>query len=86
MARVQNSLTREMAIIYSYQSVSTDPDLRDASTGAKDRYADFETATKMHEGLFALINVVMEKHEDLDTEDRRLWSASTGTIFVMSWA
>lgn len=72
LAHIHNSLTCEIPILCFYQTVSTDSGIRDASTQAKDRYADFEIETKMHEGLFALINAVMEKHEDLEIEDRRL--------------
>lgn len=72
LAHIHNSLTCEIPILCFHQSVSIDADIRDASIKAKDQFADFEIGTKMHEGLFSLINDVLEKREDLDTEDRRL--------------
>jgi metallopeptidase MepB len=72
LAQIHNSLTREIPIFCFYQEISTDSDIRDASAKAKDQYADFEIETKMHEGLFALIDAVVKKQEDLAPEDRRL--------------
>lgn len=72
LAHIHNSLTREIPILCFYQSISPNPELRNASTNARSRYADFEIETKMHGGLFNLIKAVMEKREDLATEDRRL--------------
>jgi metallopeptidase MepB len=72
LAHIHNSLTCEIPVLCFYQEVSTNSDIRDASTDAKDLYADFEIETKMHEGIFALIDAVVEKQEDLAPEDRRL--------------
>jgi metallopeptidase MepB len=72
LAQIHNSLTREIPILCFYQEISTDSDIRDASTKAKDQYADFEIETKMHEGLFGLIDAVVKKQEDVAPEDRRL--------------
>ncbi|KAH0285111.1 zincin [Aureobasidium namibiae CBS 147.97] len=49
-----------------------DKDYIASRTKAEGRYADLEIETKVHEGLFSLINAVVEKHEDLGAEDRRL--------------
>lgn len=55
-----------------YEAVSPDESLQDASTEAKKLYADFEIETNTHEGIFALVNAVVQKNEDLEPEDRRL--------------
>ena len=72
LGQIHNTLTCDIPILCFYQTVSTNSEIRDASTTAKDRYADFEIETKMHEGHFALIDAVMEKHGDLETKDHRL--------------
>jgi len=41
LAHIHNSLTCEIPIICFYQTVSTDSEIRDASTTAEDRYAAF---------------------------------------------
>lgn len=72
LARAHNSTTREAPILSFYERVSPDPELRDASTKAAKLLADFEIETKMHRGLFDLIDAVMKRNEHLDPESRRL--------------
>ncbi|KAG9852611.1 zincin, partial [Aureobasidium melanogenum] len=72
LARNQNSVSWQLPILGFYEAVSTDEELQDASTEAKQLYADFEIETDTHEGMFALIDAVMKKNEDLEAEDKRL--------------
>ncbi|KAG9661628.1 zincin, partial [Aureobasidium melanogenum] len=72
LARNQNSISWQLPILGFYEAVSTDEELQDASTEAKQLYADFEIETNTHEGMFALIDAVMKKNEDLEAEDKRL--------------
>jgi len=59
-------------IIGFYQSVSTDQDVRDASTEAEKLMDDFSIESSMREDVYKLVEAAYQKHEKLDAESQRL--------------
>lgn len=72
LAHAKNAMAREAHILGFYKDVSTDPELRQASSDAKKLFDDFVTEAAMREDLYILIDAVFKKSEDLDPESRRL--------------
>ncbi|KAL3472618.1 peptidase family M3-domain-containing protein [Aspergillus californicus] len=67
-----NVMALESNILGFYQSVSTQQDLRDASSKAEELMDDFSIESSMREDIFKLIDAVLKKNESLDPESRRL--------------
>jgi metallopeptidase MepB len=72
MARDDNKLGVEFRILEFYQAVSTNKDLRDASSKAEKDMDDFAIESSMREDLFKLVDAVLKKKEKLDPESQRL--------------
>lgn len=72
LARNQNLVSRRLPILSFYEAVSPDESLQDASTQAKNLYADFDIEANTHKGLFELVDAVVDKNENLEAEDKRL--------------
>ncbi|KAJ5633782.1 metallopeptidase MepB [Penicillium herquei] len=74
LANDENSLDVGFEILKFYQSVSTDPELRDASGEAEKLLNEFSLETETREDLYKLVESVFHKTniEELDPESRRL--------------
>lgn len=72
MANDENEGGLETHIIGFYQSVSTDQELRDASTEAEKLMDNFSIESSMREDVYQLVEAVLEKGEKLDPESQRL--------------
>jgi len=72
LAHDENRMALESHILAFYQSVSTDPALRDASTEAEKLLDDFAIESVMREDVYRLVDAVLKKNEPLDPESRRL--------------
>ncbi|KAJ5935698.1 saccharolysin [Penicillium verhagenii] len=73
LANDESSLAVEFEILKFYQSVSTDPELRDASGEAEKLFNDFVLETETREDLYNLVKWVHKSNiEELDPESRRL--------------
>ena len=67
----ENEMALETHIIGFYQAVSTDQELRDASTEAEKMLDDFGIESSMNEDVFKLVDAVAKKSEKLDPESQR---------------
>ena len=72
MAEDENASSLENRIIGFYQAVSTNQDLRDASSKAEEIMEQFGIEASMREDIFKLVDAAYQKSEDLDPESRRL--------------
>lgn len=72
MAQEDNWLSTEINIIGFYQSVSTDKELRDASTEADKLIEDYGIESAMREDVFRVVDAALKANESLDPESRRL--------------
>lgn len=75
MARDEDAMGLEAHILGFYQSVSTDEELRQASSKAEEMMDEFWIEASMREDVFERVKAVMEglgKEADLDEESRRL--------------
>ena len=72
MAYDENDGGLETHIIGFYQSVSTDQELRDASTKAEEMMDEFAIESSMREDVYGLVKATLEKGEKLDPESERL--------------
>ncbi|UDD62076.1 hypothetical protein AFCA_009405 [Aspergillus flavus] len=72
LAHIHNNLASKTHILVFYRAVSTDPELRSASTEARSLLDSYKLETTMDDGLFALVDAVFHQNEDLDTESHRL--------------
>ncbi|KAJ6177440.1 Metallopeptidase MepB, partial [Penicillium canescens] len=74
LANDENLLAFEFEILKFYQSVSTDPELRDASGEAEKLFNEFVFETETREDLYNLVKSVFHKSniDELDPESRRL--------------
>lgn len=72
MAEDENEMALESHILGFYQSVSTDKELRDASTKADVLFDDFGIESAMREDVFQLVDATLKSNEKLDGESRRL--------------
>lgn len=72
MAQDDNQQTLEAHILGFYQSVSTDPVIRDASTDAEKLMDEYSIEASMREDVFRLVDAALQKKEKLDPESQRL--------------
>lgn len=72
MAQDENLQTLEAHILGFYQSVSTNQELRDASTEAEKLMDEYGIEASMREDVFKLVDAALQKNEKLDPESRRL--------------
>ncbi|KAL4968646.1 M3 family metallopeptidase [Aspergillus stella-maris] len=72
LAHNDNVMALESNIIGFYQAVSTQQELRDASSKAEELMDDFFIEASMREDIFQLVAAVLKKNESLDPESRRL--------------
>jgi metallopeptidase MepB len=69
----ENELMLSSRVITFYQAVSTDKDLRDASTEAEKLMDDFAIEASMREDIYKLVEAAFQKGEKLDPESERLF-------------
>lgn len=67
-----NKMAIEAHILGFYQAVSTEKELRDASTEAEKLLDDFGIESSMREDVYNLVDAVVKKGEELDPESKRL--------------
>ncbi|EPE25800.1 Metalloproteases (zincins), catalytic [Glarea lozoyensis ATCC 20868] len=72
MAEDENTAGLEARVIGFYQAVSTNQELRDASSKAEEIMDEFNIEASMREDIFKLVDAAYQKGEDLDPESRRL--------------
>ncbi|KAL5341886.1 peptidase family M3-domain-containing protein [Aspergillus crustosus] len=72
LAHNDNVMALESNILGFYQAVSTQQELRDASSKAEELMDDFLIESSMREDIFKLVDAVLKKNESLDPESRRL--------------
>ena len=72
LAADENQEALENHIIGFYQSVSTNQELRDASTKAEEMVDDFSIESSMREDIYKLVEAALKKGEKLDPESQRL--------------
>jgi metallopeptidase MepB len=72
MAQDENLQTLEAHILGFYQSVSTDQELRDASTEAEKLMDEYGIEASMREDVFQLVDAALKKGDKLDPESQRL--------------
>ncbi|RDW61620.1 hypothetical protein BP5796_11512 [Coleophoma crateriformis] len=65
LANAENGLHAQSHMLGFYTDVSADPELRDASAEAQRLFNDFAIESAMREDLFALVDAVLGKQEDL---------------------
>jgi metallopeptidase MepB len=68
LAHAENAMILEAHTLIFYKDVSADPDLRNASSKAKNLLDDFAIETAMREDLFRLVDAVLRKTENIDPE------------------
>ena len=68
LAHAENAMILESHILVFYKDVSADPVLRKASSNTKNLLDDFAIETAMREDLFALVDAVLNKGENIDHE------------------
>lgn len=72
IARDDNKMAIESHIIGFYNAVSTNKELRDASSEAEQMLDDFGIESSMREDVFNLVDAVLKRKEKLDPESQRL--------------
>ncbi|GES64018.1 metallopeptidase MepB [Aspergillus terreus] len=72
LAQDENVMALESHILGFYQAVSTEQQLRDASSKAEELMDEFFIESAMREDVFKLVDAVLSKNESLDPESRRL--------------
>lgn len=72
IARDDNKMAIESHIIGFYNAVSTNKELRDASSEAEQMLDDFGIESSMREDVFNLVDAVLKKKDQLDPESQRL--------------
>jgi metallopeptidase MepB len=72
IAHDDNKMAIESHIIGFYNAVSTNKELRDASSQAEQLLDDFGIESSMREDVFNLVDAVLKKGEKLDPESHRL--------------
>lgn len=72
LAQDENVMALESHILCFYQAVSTEQQLRDASSKAEELMDEFFIETAMREDVFRLVDAALKKDEKLDPESRRL--------------
>ncbi|PIG85246.1 thimet oligopeptidase [Aspergillus arachidicola] len=72
LAHIDNALASKSHILIFYKAVSANPELRSASTEAHNLLDNYNVETMMDDNLFALVDAVIHKNENLDLESYRL--------------
>lgn len=72
LAQDESAMALEAHILGFYQAVSTDQELRNASSKAEELMDEFFIETVMREDVFKLVDAALKKNEPLDPESRRL--------------
>lgn len=72
IAHDDNKMAIESHIIGFYNAVSTNKELRDASSEAEQLLDDFGIESAMREDVFNVVDAVLKKKEQLDPESQRL--------------
>ncbi|KAH8590498.1 putative Saccharolysin [Bisporella sp. PMI_857] len=72
IAEDENVAGLQNRILGFYQAVSTDPDLRDASSKAEELMDEFGIEASMREDIFKLVDAAFQRKEELDPESLRL--------------
>ncbi|KAE8418871.1 hypothetical protein BDV36DRAFT_282629 [Aspergillus pseudocaelatus] len=72
LSHIDNNPSSKSHIFVFYRAVSTNPELLNASTEARNLLDSYNVETRMDGGLFALVYAVFHKSEDLDVESHRL--------------
>ena len=72
MAQDENSQTLEAHILGFYQSVSTNQELRDASTEAEKLMDEYGIEASMREDVFQLVDAALKRGDKFDPESQRL--------------
>lgn len=72
LAQDENAMALESHILCFYQAVSTEQQLRDASSKAEELMDEFFIETVMREDVFRLVDAALKKDEKLEPESRRL--------------
>ncbi|PLN85016.1 metallopeptidase MepB [Aspergillus taichungensis] len=72
LAQDENVMALESHILGFYQAVSTEQQLRDASSKAEELMDEFFIEAAMREDVFKLVDAVLQKNESIDPESRRL--------------
>lgn len=72
MAYDENTMALDAHIIGFYQAVSTNQELRDASTEAEKLLDDFSIESSMREDVYNVVEAAFHKGEKLDPESQRL--------------
>ncbi|KNG91709.1 putative thimet oligopeptidase [Aspergillus nomiae NRRL 13137] len=72
LAHIDNALASKSHILVFYRAVSTNPELRNASIEARNLLDCYNVETTMDDGLFALVDAVFHKDEELEPESYRL--------------
>ena len=72
MAYDENQQTLSAHILGFYQSVSTNQDLRDASTEAEKLMDEYSIEASMREDVYKLVDSALKRKDDLDAESQRL--------------
>lgn len=72
LAQDENVMALESHILGFYQAVSTEQQLRDASSKAEELMDEFFIETVMREDVFKLVEAALKKGEKLEPESRRL--------------
>jgi metallopeptidase MepB len=72
LAHAENAAAVESHVLLLYRFVSPDAALREASRKAQNLWDGLPLDAAMNEGLFNLVQAVLEKHEELDPESLHL--------------
>ncbi|KAE8140092.1 peptidase family M3-domain-containing protein [Aspergillus pseudotamarii] len=72
LAHIDNALASKSHILVFYKAVSANHELRNASIEARNLLDSYNVETMMDDGLFALVDAVIHKNENLDLESYRL--------------
>lgn len=72
MAYDENQQTLSAHILGFYQSVSTNQELRDASTEAEKLMDEYSIEASMREDVYKLVDSALKRKDDLDAESQRL--------------
>ncbi|KAJ2738005.1 metalloendopeptidase [Coemansia sp. Cherry 401B] len=75
LAMCENEQSAEYNVVTFVQSVSTDKEVRDASTAAEEKLREFEIESQMREDVYKVVRAVFDNASEMDklgAEDRRL--------------
>lgn len=72
LASIDNNFALESNILCFYQHVSEDEQIREASKKSQKLFDAFRAESFLREDIFALVNAVHDRSEDLDTESSLL--------------